>query len=368
MGFYSSEGATSKYESACPEGTYGDSTGLGSGACSGACDPGYYCPEPEDDDGNCAYSSVKWTGTKICSGSQTATPSDYLCAAGRYGGKGQTESTCSGACPAGYFCLKGTATDAYTPCGAAIYYCPEGSANRTAVDPGYYSTGGSDETLRTGQSAAEAGYYATNGTRFPCAAGYYGSSSGLTDKTCSGQCDAGFRCSEGSTSGTATPCGYGVGKPASVYCEQGSANYTEVTEGYYTTPVTNPSNQREGQAVCPSDKVCRDGELFDVLEWNICPTEVEVDEGSFNQNLTYAGIKLQMEAESKQDSSDKVSYSFATIPDFSLRALLYYDMEGDANDDSGNGRGGTASGKSKPLSLRLRVPQGLGLQSRRERQ
>ena len=82
------------------KGTYGEATGLGSSACSGFCTAGWYCPEPGSV-GSCAHSSSDGYEAYVCPGSSTATPDSDKCAAGYYGGAGQTTSTCTGLCPAG---------------------------------------------------------------------------------------------------------------------------------------------------------------------------------------------------------------------------------------------------------------------------
>lgn len=128
--------------------------------------------------------------------------------------------------------------------------------------------------VRTSQSEAEAGYYAVSGVRTMCPAGTYGSSTGLTSDACDGNCTAGYRCAAGSSSGTATPCGEGLTYPASVYCEAGASNYTTLSDDslYYTTPTTNPENQREFYAACPDDSYCANGLKYDYIEWLTCPS------------------------------------------------------------------------------------------------
>lgn len=58
----------------CPPGRYGGVEDLTTSACSGVCDPGFYCP----------------------AGSVSAASPDHKCKAGRFGGSGQTNEDCSG--------------------------------------------------------------------------------------------------------------------------------------------------------------------------------------------------------------------------------------------------------------------------------
>ena len=108
-----------------------------------------------------------------------------LVSAGRYGSvPGLAVATCSGPCQAGYYCPAGSFSPTSVTCPSGAY-CPAASANYTLCDPGQYSPAGSDMCLA-------------------CAAGFYGSTSGMTVPTCTGDCSAGYACPAGSTSSTSS--------------------------------------------------------------------------------------------------------------------------------------------------------------------
>jgi len=103
-------------------------------------------------------------------------------------------------CHEGYWCPNASVTGKERECGGAGVYCPWGSAEPVKVRPGYYSTGGSGPTTRTGERECEAGSFCVRGVRRKCPAGVFGSSPGLTSKACDGPCAPGHYCPEGSTS------------------------------------------------------------------------------------------------------------------------------------------------------------------------
>jgi hypothetical protein len=77
-------------------------------------------------------------------------------------------------------------------------------------------------------------------------------------QACSGECQQGYYCPAGSLSGTAFPCAFGIADvPESVFCPSSSANFRNVTTGYYSaqgTPTT-----RSSQVVCPMGSYCVNG-------------------------------------------------------------------------------------------------------------
>ena len=122
------------------------------------------------------------------------------CAAGRYGSTaGLTSSVCTGACPAGYVCPEasfasapsGVAGNDVSACGSASVFCPEGSTSSTLVATGWYSTGGSDATTRTGEATCGAGSYCTAGVSVACPAGRWALTPGQSSSACEGACAAG---------------------------------------------------------------------------------------------------------------------------------------------------------------------------------
>jgi hypothetical protein len=116
----------------CPEGTYGNSSGLATSVCSGYCLTGKYCPSGSTTPTACPTGSYCPDG-KI----------KVFCPSGTFGAtRGLKDRSCSGLCTPGF-------------------YCPEGSVSPVS--------------------------------RY-CPAGKYGDQAGLGDPACSGDCDAGFYC------------------------------------------------------------------------------------------------------------------------------------------------------------------------------
>jgi hypothetical protein len=128
-GSYCTGGAASPQ--ACPAGTYGNTTGLTTAACSGlcACAPGAFCPPGSTSCSTC-------TAGSFCTGG--AAPA-VMCPAGAYGAaSGLTSAACSGACScaAGAYCPAGSTAATCVPCpagsyclggaGAAALLCPVG--------------------------------------------------------------------------------------------------------------------------------------------------------------------------------------------------------------------------------------------------
>ena len=129
----------------------------------------------------------------------------------------------------------------------------------TAVQAGYYSTGG-NETTRTGEAQCSPGYYCDEGVRFACPAGRYGSITtwGLTSANCSGECSTGYFCPQGSTSPRQEPCGIGA-FPARYYCPPSTDERLVVSDGYYSSPESNSEEHRESQLPCPQQYDCVNG-------------------------------------------------------------------------------------------------------------
>lgn len=243
QGHYCLDGSTTSTATDCPKGTYGSSTGLGSSACNGVCAAGYYCLLSET----------------------SSEPQGQLCAAGRYGSFGQVNNLCTGPCSAGYYCTAGSGSSTQNQCGSANRYCPEGSDTFTTVTAGYYSTGGANANTRTQQEICEEGYYCSAGVRTVCPAGKYADTTG--NSQCTQNCEAGYYCPAGSRTGTQDVCGTGA-NPANFYCPAGNPTRVTVSAGHYSTPESNPANQRSGQAACTNDYLCSNGVRTPKLEWN----------------------------------------------------------------------------------------------------
>lgn len=62
-------------------------------------------------------------------------------------------------------------------------------------------------STRSAERLCEPGFWCEAGFRYPCEAGAYGSDFGATRGNCSGFCEAGFVCRNGSTSPEENPCG-----------------------------------------------------------------------------------------------------------------------------------------------------------------
>ena len=130
------------------------------------------------------------------------------------------------------------------------FYCPAKSPSPLSVGSGYYPIG--PIGFRNDRALCPSGYYCINGVQQPCAPGFFSSSSGNSNPTCSGECPAGSYCPGGTTSPIA--CGN-----ASVYCPSHSSGPIAVSVGYYSIG-TSPSSM-SGQAVCPKGSYCVGGVL-----------------------------------------------------------------------------------------------------------
>lgn len=223
------------------------------------------------------------------------------CPAGRYnleGGSckngecdGFTDGQCNGICEAGYFCPAGSSSSREQPCGGAQYYCPAGSADKQLISAGSYSTpldsasefGNINSTksikgrkkmeasfVREAQTACEAGYYCIgDGLRRACSeAGAFGTTTLLTERSCTAPCPIGHYCAPISPNPIECPSGrYGSAEglqssecsgpcEAGYYCVAGSTSATEQAcpSGRYGTHkgLTSSSCSRE----CDPDGSC----------------------------------------------------------------------------------------------------------------
>eukprot|EP00957_Ditylum_brightwellii_P028716 2168724-Ditylum_brightwellii.AAC.1 len=146
---------------------------------------------------------------------------------------GLTSGNCSGPCKEGYYCpLSGTTIATAMICGDPSQFCPEGSSTTIPVQIGYYSVGGKDRNTRTSEIIAPKGYYSVGGELFPCPAGRYGDTEGLSDPSCSGVCAAGWFCPPASVSPNQNACG---GEDR--ICPEGSSSPIFVLGGFYTSKI-----------------------------------------------------------------------------------------------------------------------------------
>eukprot|EP00947_MAST-08B_sp_MAST-8B-sp1_P003749 g3749.t1 len=218
------------------------------------CPPGYYCKG----------------GKRYECGEGKALPARWYCPSSKmdepmamdpayYGGGGTTTTlTVATPCEAGFFCSAGERKE----CGGAGLYCPVKSASPTPVDSGFYSMGGTSANARTGQTECEIGNYCRGGEKFECPAGKFGESRGMANADCSGLCQRGHYCEEGSTSATQRECGDPTGlsaglQPTAVFCPLGSESYTTVRTGYHS--VGNTPSTAYAELACDPGYYCEQG-------------------------------------------------------------------------------------------------------------
>jgi len=232
-------------------------------------------------------------------------------------------------CEAGYYCEEGSISARERECGSVDMFCPIGSSEPTPVQTGYYTitsfsasayaqlslTGVSGSSsvvpdhsgttdmvyfhVRTSERICEPGHYCIGGVKYPCRAGVYGETSGLsdascsspcpagfycpeasvdkseyrcpagrfgavtglTDSSCSGKCTAGYYCPEQSTSPAQVECGFNNSIPNNVFCYDGSTAPSIVHPGYYS--VGNDRTRRTGEVECPLGAYCSEGVIYD---------------------------------------------------------------------------------------------------------
>lgn len=151
-------------------------------------------------------------------------------------------------CPGGFQCpTPGLSSPA--SCGRSNVFCEEGSIQPTQVREGYYSVGGTNRT-RHGQQISPKGYYAVDGMLLPCKTGHFGSTEGLSNDRCSGECDSGWYCPESSISSRQIACG---GEDR--FCPSGSASPTKVSLGFYTSTDDEPCRPGMYREPTPDDDV-----------------------------------------------------------------------------------------------------------------
>ena len=118
--------------------------------------------------------------------------------------------------PCYQLCAAGSTTAQQQACGGSGVYCPAGSTAPIAVQPGYFTMGGTPSTRTTAAlcpSPADAGsggvavYCTGDGYNTTCPPGVYGNHSGMSTEACDGPCAAGYYCPAGSVSAMEVPCG-----------------------------------------------------------------------------------------------------------------------------------------------------------------
>jgi hypothetical protein len=255
--------------SLCPPGRYGISKGILNISCEGICPAGWFSNLP-------SFLSSFLTLPFLQSLPLPSLPS----------------SVPSAALQSLRYCPEGTLSPHQFPCGNTSVYCPEGSSSPLSASRGYFtssddpsslpntaSAASSDRILnhnqlRSSQSLCLPGHYCQHGicslslsllsssslclhltfrcyvlitgvmTR--CPAGTYGSSSGLFSPSCSGLCQEGFYCPEGSISSQQHHCG-----SPSVFCPIGSKEPQPVSHGYFTGISPSPVDRHVSFPACP---------------------------------------------------------------------------------------------------------------------
>lgn len=309
----------------CPAGRYGLASLEINSSCTGACMAGWYCPEgstskfekscgdpgvycgPESatplfvDKGYYSIGSLEdkdaleivnyhqgetRTLQTLCDPGYYCIGDGYKrkCPAGRYGSdSGLTQASCSGICEAGYYCPEMSITPKAMECGDSTKFCPEGSHASIAVQNGYYTIHattlylyGLGDRFQIKERKCPPGSYCINGRKYLCDAGYWGSEFGLNVSTCSGICNPGYYCPEGSTSPTEFMCG-----DAGFYCTEGAYKPTKVSLGYYSTGGTHST--RTGQQMVLKGSYAVEGIRY------ICPSGYYGSKDGL-QNPTCSGV------------------------------------------------------------------------------
>ena len=156
-------------------GRYGASTGLSSASCSGVCFAGFGCFPASTSPASVVCPAGRYSTSGICEDCPAGRYGDTerlssascsaACPAGRWGGAGAVDANCTGPCAAGYRCPPGSTSEA------------PGNANRCPA--GKYSALGDVDCSN-------------------CSAGCFGAGTGLESPRCTGECQSGNYCPEGS--------------------------------------------------------------------------------------------------------------------------------------------------------------------------
>ncbi len=192
----------------------------------------------------------------------------FQCPPGTFGDvSGLHSEDCSGLCHGGYYCPAGSISGDEIGCGR-YQYCPEGSASPLVVREGFYTTIAYNESdyelqsvkpLKVEELECPKGHFCYKSVRYQCSAGTYGDKTRESSPNCTGFCEAGFYCRQGSTSSRESRCGN-----PSFYCPKGSKFPKVVEPGYYTLSDNDePRDRKTQQLICPEGKfVSSDYSLF----------------------------------------------------------------------------------------------------------
>jgi hypothetical protein len=249
-GSYCPEGTSSGGQFLCPNGTYGNTTGLSALSQCSPCDSGRFC---------------SGLGQTAFSGNCTA---GYYCSLGAWM-SAPLDGVTGNICPAGYYCAVGAAAPAPCPAGtstgavgntdsSACQLCPVGKYCAAAASiggvtgscyGGYFCTGGSavpDPLNSANGYQCRAGHYCPNGTtaELVCAAGTFNPNMGAS--ACL-NCTAGSYCPN--TNLTAP-----ILCPTGRYCPAGSAQPLPCLAGTFSN-VTGISAASDC-ALCSTGSYC----------------------------------------------------------------------------------------------------------------
>ena len=304
QGFFCPNGTQHANSYPCPDGTFGNSTGLQTEAECSDCLNGYYCGS----DGTTQPTGKCFAGFVCVLGSSTPQPNGadmsvgYPCPQGTYCVEGSTApqfcpvgtynnrtqlasidecSLClpgqfcdvarlvlpSGNCLQGYYCILGSSTP--TPTNDSIgnicprgYFCPEGSSQPQPCNVGYYqpelgATSVNDcLSCNPGMYCSGTGLVAPSGN---CSSGYYCSSAAksaqpLANSSAGGICPLGHQCPPGSSA--PEPCRTGTysnitGAELCFICPAGYSCTNSITADQCSPGFYCPAGTGFDQQPCP---------------------------------------------------------------------------------------------------------------------
>jgi len=166
-----------------------------------------------------------------------------------------SESVASELCEAGFYCEAASVSSRQNSCDDVSTFCEIGSSRPTPVSQGYRTI---KHEFYVSQVLCSRGSWCEGGQSYKCISGTYGSEEGLSERTCTAPCPAGFYCPTGSSN--PIHCGN-----HSVYCPFGSVLPIQVSAGYYTTQGTYDgsadglNSTRSWQLICEPGFYCIDG-------------------------------------------------------------------------------------------------------------
>ena len=282
LGFYCPEGASAPLP--CEGGTFSSRTGAQSTEDCSPCPAGTFC------------FAGSTTAVNCNKGTYAATERSQLCDAcpeGKY--QGDEGSSACNECDDGFTCPEGSVVQIPASCEPGTYLdsasdqclgCPAGSVCAGGASP---------------PRACPRGGYCVAGVSQPtdCPAGRYGSETGLSDVSCSGECVQGYYCEAGSVSSKAAACAegsYGAGAglvaqaecivcPAGTYCFAGSTTPTSCSKGTYAAAEGSqlcdacPEGKYQGEEGASACIECGDG--FTCPEGSVVQIPASCDAGTY---------------------------------------------------------------------------------------